>query len=72
MVQAKPDKEVTKFEARQQFSNCKQQWNESTPEFKKRYDYRIRALISVGEHVLEEAALARDFLENLMLIDMEN
>jgi hypothetical protein len=62
LVQAKADEEETKFDARQQFSHCKQQWNESTAEFKKRYDYRIRALSSVGEHVLDEPALARDFL----------
>ena len=67
LVQAKADEEETKFEARQQFSNCRQQWNESTPEFKKRYDYRIRALVSVDEHVLDEPALARDFLGKLDL-----
>jgi len=67
LVQAKADIEETKFEARQQFSNCKQQWNESTSEFKKRYEFRIRALQSVGEHTLDDAAMARDFLGKLDL-----
>ena len=65
LVDTKPDEEETKLEARRSFNRCRQQWNESTPEFKKRFDLRIRALETVGEHVLEEAGLAREFLERL-------
>jgi len=68
LVQAKADEEETKFKARHQFSNCKQQWNESTQGFKKRYDYRIRALRAlqfVNENVVDEAGLARYFLSIL-------
>jgi len=67
LVQARADVEETKFEARQQFSSCKQQWNESTSEFKKIYEFRIRALQSVGEYTLDDAAMARDFLGKLDL-----
>jgi len=71
LVRAKADVEETNFEARQQFSNCKQQWNEFISEFKK-IEFRIRALQSVGEHTLDDAAMAGDFLENLTLIVMMN
>jgi len=59
------DIEETRYEARIQFNNCRQAWNESTAEFKKRYVYRIRALMAAGEHVLDESAQARDFLAKL-------
>eukprot|EP01042_Synura_sphagnicola_P000317 gene317-biopygen333 len=59
------DMERTKLEAREAFSRCRQQYNETIVQFKQRYDGRIAALKTLDEHILEEPALAIDFIHKL-------
>jgi len=57
--------EKTKWEAREAFNKCRQQFNESIVQFKQRYDDRIAALRALAEHILDEPALAINFIHKL-------
>ena len=57
--------EETKWEAREAFNKCRQQFNESIVQFKQRYDDRIAALRALAEHILDEPALAINFIHKL-------
>jgi len=59
------DMERTKPGAREAFSRCRQQYNEIIVQFKRRFDGRIAALKTIGEPILDEPALAIDFIHKL-------
>jgi len=65
LVRAGVDEKKTKLEAREAFNRCRQQYNESIVQFKQRCDNRIQALRTLAEHVLDEPALAIDFIYKL-------
>eukprot|EP01042_Synura_sphagnicola_P036607 gene36607-biopygen12302 len=65
LIRSSVDMERTKLEAREAFTRCRQQYNETIVQFKQRYDGRIAALKTLDEHILEEPALAIDFIHKL-------
>jgi len=65
LIRSGVDMERTKLEARQAFSRCRQQYNETIVQFRQRNDGRIAALKTLDEHILEEPALATDFIHKL-------
>ena len=65
LVRTGIDNEKTKLEAREAFNMYKQQLNESIVQYTQRYDDRIAALRALAEHVLDEPALAIDFIHKL-------
>jgi len=65
LIRSGVDMGRTKLEAREAFSRCRQQYNDTIVQFKQRYDGRIAALKTLDEHILEEPALAIDFIHKL-------
>jgi len=65
LIRSGVDMERTKLEAREAFTRCRQQHNETIVQFKQRYDGRIAALKTLDEHILEEPALAIGFIHKL-------
>jgi len=59
LIRSGVDMERTKLEAREAFSRCRQQYNETIIRFKQCYDGRIAALKTLDEHVLDEPALVK-------------
>ena len=66
LIRSGVDIERTKLEAREAFSRCRQQYNETIIRFKQCYDGRIAALKTLDEHVLDEPSRAIDFFTSLI------